>query len=240
MTNAERIKSYSEIKPGDHIVHVHHGIGKYYGVVTLEVGGIHKDYLDIRYRGDDKLFVPADQIDLIQKYVASGEKEPKLHKLGGAEWKKTKSKVSAAVQDIADDLIKLYAKRESEKGYAFAEDDDLQRSFENAFPYDETDDQLRSITEVKQDMEKERPMDRLLCGDVGYGKTEVAIRAAFKAVADGKQVAFLVPTTILAQQHYETMKERFAGFPVEVSLIESFSDEKATDGNIERIESWND
>ena len=226
MTNAERIKSYSEIKPGDYIVHVHHGIGKYYGVVTLEVGGIHKDYLDIRYRGEDKLFVPADQIDLIQKYVASGEKEPKLHKLGGTDWKKTKSKVTAAVQDIADDLIKLYAKREAEKGYAFAEDDDLQRSFENAFPYDETDDQLRSIKEVKQDMERERPMDRLLCGDVGYGKTEVAIRAAFKAVADGKQVAFLVPTTILAQQHYETMKERFSGFPLEVSLLNRFRTKK--------------
>ncbi|MBB4826816.1 transcription-repair coupling factor (superfamily II helicase) [Sporosarcina luteola] len=226
MTNAERIKSYSEIKPGDYIVHVHHGIGKYYGVVTLEVNGVHKDYLDIRYRAEDKLFVPADQIDLIQKYVASGEKEPKLHKLGGAEWKKTKSKVSAAVKDIADDLIKLYAKRESEKGYAFSPDDDLQRSFENAFPYDETEDQLRSITEVKQDMERERPMDRLLCGDVGYGKTEVAIRAAFKAVADGKQVAFLVPTTILAQQHYETMKERFSGFPVEVSLLNRFRSKK--------------
>ncbi len=190
------------------------------------MGGIHKDYLDIRYRGDDKLFVPADQIDLIQKYVASGEKEPKLHKLGGPEWKKTKSKVTAAVQDIAEDLIKLYAKRESEKGYAFAPDDDLQRSFENAFPYDETDDQLRSIIEVKQDMEKQRPMDRLLCGDVGYGKTEVAIRAAFKAVTDGKQVAFLVPTTILAQQHYETMKERFEGFPIEVSLLNRFRAKK--------------
>ncbi|KXH86854.1 transcription-repair coupling factor [Sporosarcina sp. HYO08] len=226
MTNAERIKSYSEIKPGDHIVHVHHGIGKYYGVVTLEVGGIHKDYLDIRYRGEDKLFVPADQIDLIQKYVASGEKEPKLHKLGGTDWKKTKSKVSAAVKDIADDLIKLYAKRESEKGFAFSADDDLQRAFENAFPYDETEDQLRSIREIKQDMEKIRPMDRLLCADVGYGKTEVAIRAAFKAVADGKQVAFLVPTTILAQQHYETMKERFSGFPVEVSLLNRFRTRK--------------
>jgi transcription-repair coupling factor (superfamily II helicase) len=226
MSNAERIKSYSEIKPGDYIVHVHHGIGKYLGVVTLEVNGNFKDYLDIRYRGEDKLFVPADQIDLIQKYVASGEKEPKLHKLGGVEWKKTKSKVSAAVKDIADDLIKLYAKREAEKGHAFAEDDDMQRSFENAFPYDETEDQLRSITEIKHDMEKERPMDRLLCGDVGYGKTEVAIRAAFKAVLDGKQVAFLVPTTILAQQHYETMKERFAGFPVEVALLNRFRTKK--------------
>ncbi|WP_432353759.1 transcription-repair coupling factor [Sporosarcina sp. A2] len=225
-SNAERIKNYSEIKPGDYIVHVNHGIGKYYGVVTLEVSGISKDYLDIRYRGEDKLFVPADQIDLIQKYVASGEKEPKLHKLGGPEWKKTKTKVTAAVKDIADDLIKLYAEREAQKGFAFSEDDDLQQSFENAFPYEETEDQLRSIVEVKRDMEKERPMDRLLCGDVGYGKTEVAIRAAFKAVTDGKQVAFLVPTTILAQQHYETMKARFTDFPIEVSLLNRFRSKK--------------
>ncbi|WP_203248962.1 transcription-repair coupling factor [Sporosarcina beigongshangi] len=226
MTNAERIKSYSEIKPGDYIVHVNHGIGKYIGIDNLSQGGIDKDFLVIHFRGEDKLYVPTDKIDLIQKYVASGEKEPKLHKMGSADWKKTKSKVSAAVQDIADDLILLYAKRESEKGHAFAPDDDLQRAFENAFPYDETDDQLRSIQEVKLDMEKERPMDRLLCGDVGYGKTEVAIRAAFKAVADGKQAAFLVPTTILAQQHYETMKERFSGFPVEVSLLNRFRTKK--------------
>ncbi|WP_153723260.1 transcription-repair coupling factor [Sporosarcina cascadiensis] len=235
ITNAERIKSYSEIKPGDYIVHVHHGIGKYYGVVTLEVGGLQKDYLDIRYRGEDKLFVPADQIDLIQKYVASGEKEPKLHKLGGAEWTKTKRKVTAAIQDIADDLIKLYAKREAEKGFAFSEDDDLQRSFENAFPYDETADQLQSIGEIKKDMERERPMDRLLCGDVGYGKTEVAIRAAFKAVTNGKQVAFLVPTTILAQQHYETMKERFADYPVTVSLLNRFRTKKEQDETIKGL-----
>ena len=226
MTNAERIKSYSEIKPGDHIVHIHHGIGKYIGIETLEINGIHKDYLHIRYRAEDKLFVPVDQIDQIQKYVASEEKEPKLHKLGGAEWKKTKTKVSAAVQDIADDLIKLYAKRESEKGHAFEPDQDMQQAFEAAFPYEETDDQLRSIEEVKRDMEKERPMDRLICGDVGYGKTEVAIRAAFKAVQDSKQVAFLVPTTILAQQHYETMKERFADFPVEVGLLSRFRSKK--------------
>lgn len=226
MTNAERIKSYSEIKPGDHVVHIHHGIGKYIGIETLEINGIHKDYLHIRYRAEDKLFVPIDQIDQIQKYVASEEKEPKLHKLGGAEWKKTKIKVSAAVQDIADDLIKLYAKRESEKGHAFEEDNDMQQAFESAFPYEETDDQLRSIEEVKKDMQRERPMDRLVCGDVGYGKTEVAIRAAFKAVQDSKQVAFLVPTTILAQQHYETMKERFADFPVEVSLLSRFRSKK--------------
>ena len=154
MSNAERIKSYSEIKPGDYIVHAHHGIGRYKKLETLEVAGIYKDYLYIEYRGTDKLFVPTDQIDLIQKYVASGEKEPTLHKLGGAAWKRTKSKVSAAVKDIADDLIKLYAERESEKGYAFAKDDDMQRAFENAFPYDETEDQLRSITEIKQDMER--------------------------------------------------------------------------------------
>ncbi|MHA6260522.1 transcription-repair coupling factor [Sporosarcina sp. CAU 1771] len=226
MSNAERIKSYSEIKPGDYIVHVHHGIGKFVGLETLEVGGNHKDYLNIRYSGEDKLFVPADQIDLIQKYVASGEREPKLHKLGGVAWKKTKSKVTEAVKDIAEDLIKLYAERELEKGHAFAEDDDMQMLFESAFPYEETEDQLRSIIEVKQDMEKIRPMDRLLCGDVGYGKTEVAIRAAFKAVSDGKQVAFLVPTTILAQQHFETMKERFAGFPIEVALLNRFRTKK--------------
>lgn len=170
MTNAERIKSYTEIKPGDYVVHVHHGIGKYIGIETLVVNGTHQDYLHVRYREDDKLFVPVDQIELIQRYVASGEKEPKLHKLGGAEWKKTRAKVSSAVQDIADDLIKLYAKREAEVGFAFSPDSDEQRSFEAAFPYEETDDQLRTIVEVKHDMERERPMDRLVCGDVGYGK----------------------------------------------------------------------
>ena len=226
MSNAERIKSYTEIKAGDYVVHVHHGIGKYIGIETLEVNGTHKDYLHIRYRADDKLFVPVEQIDLIQKYVASEGKEPKLHKLGGAEWKKAKAKVTSAVKDIADDLIKLYAKREAEKGYAFSPDTDEQRSFEMAFPYEETEDQLRSILEVKQDMERERPMDRLVCGDVGYGKTEVAIRAVFKAVMDGKQVAFLVPTTILAQQHFETMQERFEEFGINVGLLSRFRTKK--------------
>lgn len=226
MSNAERIKSYTEINPGDYVVHTHHGIGKYIGIETLEVNGTHKDYLHIRYRADDKLYVPVDQIDLIQKYVASEGKEPKLHKLGGAEWKKTKAKVSSAVMDIADDLIKLYAKREAEKGYAFSPDTDEQRSFENAFPYEETEDQLRSIIEVKRDMERERPMDRLVCGDVGYGKTEVAIRAAFKAIMDGKQVAFLVPTTILAQQHFETFQERFEDFGIQVGLLSRFRTKK--------------
>ncbi len=226
MTNAERIKSYTEIKQGDYVVHIHHGIGKYMGIETLEVAGTHKDYLHIRYRTDDKLYVPVDQIDLIQKYVPSGEKEPKLHKLGGAEWKKSKAKVSAAVQDIADDLIKLYAKREAEKGYAFSPDSDALRSFEEAFPYEETEDQLRTIIEVKRDMERERPMDRLVCGDVGYGKTEVAIRAAFKAIEDGKQVAFLVPTTILAQQHFETIQARFEEHAINVGLMSRFRTRK--------------
>lgn len=222
MTNAERIKSYTEMKPGDYVVHEHHGIGRYIGIETLEVNGQHKDYLHVRYRADDKLFVPVDQIDLIQKYVPSEEREPKLHKLGGVEWKKTKAKVSHAVQDIAEDLIKLYAQREAEKGFAFTPDSDEMRMFETAFPYNETEDQLRTIIEVKRDMERERPMDRLVCGDVGYGKTEVAIRAAFKAVLDGKQVAFLVPTTILAQQHFETMLARFQDFPVKVGLLSRF------------------
>ena len=226
MTNAERIKSYTEIKPGDYIVHVHHGVGKYIGIETLEVGGTHKDYLHIRYRADDKLYVPVDQIDLIQKYVASEEKEPKLHKLGGTDWKKAKAKVASAVQDIADDLIKLYAKREAEKGFAFSPDSDEVRAFEAMFPYEETEDQLRTIMEVKRDMERERPMDRLVCGDVGYGKTEVAIRAAFKAIQDGKQVAFLVPTTILAQQHFETIQARFEDHAINVGLLSRFRTRK--------------
>lgn len=226
MSNAERIKSYTEIKPGDYVVHVHHGIGKYIGIETLVVNGNHKDYLHVRYRADDKLYVPVDQIDLIQRYVASEEKEPKLHKLGGVEWKKAKAKVSSAVQDIADDLIKLYAKREAEKGFAFSPDSDEQRNFEDGFPYEETEDQLRSIIEVKRDMERERPMDRLVCGDVGYGKTEVAIRAAFKAILDGKQAAFLVPTTILAQQHFETIQKRFEEHAINVGLLSRFRTKK--------------
>ncbi len=226
LSNAERIKSYSELKVGDYVVHVSHGIGKYLGIETLDINGVHKDYLHIRYQGSDKLYVPVEQIELVQKYVASEGKEPKLYKLGGTEWKKVKSKVQSSVQDIADDLIKLYAEREAAKGYAFSPDGEMQRDFESSFPYQETEDQLRSIQEIKHDMERERPMDRLLCGDVGYGKTEVAIRAAFKAVSDGKQVALLVPTTILAQQHFETMKERFQDFPIEVGLLSRFRTKK--------------
>lgn len=226
LSNAERIQSYSELKPGDYVVHINHGIARYIGMETLTINGVHKDYLNLVYQGEDKLFVPVDQLEMIQKYVGSEGKTPRLHKLGGTEWKRVKSKVKASVQDIADDLIKLYAEREAEKGYAFSVDGEMQHEFEEAFPYQETDDQIRSIKEIKKDMEKERPMDRLLVGDVGYGKTEVALRAAFKAIMDGKQVAFLVPTTILAQQHFETMKERFQGFPIEVGLLSRFRTKK--------------
>ncbi|WP_138420001.1 transcription-repair coupling factor [Aquibacillus sediminis] len=226
ISNAERIKSYQELKVGDYVVHANHGIGRFLGIETLEVSGIHKDFMLLKYSGDDKLFVPIDQIDLVQKYVGSEGKEPKLYKLGGSEWKKVKRKVQSTVEDIADDLIELYAEREATKGYAFSEDTVMQREFEDAFPYQETEDQLRCIEEIKKDMERIRPMDRLLCGDVGYGKTEVAIRAAFKAIADGKQVAILVPTTILAQQHYETIMERFQDYPVNIALLSRFRTRK--------------
>lgn len=226
LSNAERIKSYSELRVGDYVVHVNHGIGKYLGIETLVINGIHKDYLHIRYQGTDKLYVPVDQINLVQKYVGSEGKEPKIYKLGGTDWKKVKTKVQSSVQDIADDLIKLYAEREAAVGYGFTPDGDMQREFEASFAYQETEDQLRSIHEIKKDMEKSRPMDRLLCGDVGYGKTEVAIRAAFKAIADGKQVALLVPTTILAQQHFETLRERFQDFPISMGLLSRFRSKK--------------
>lgn len=222
LSNAERIQSYQELKVGDYVVHANHGIGKYLGIETLAVNKLHKDYMLIRYSGDDKLYVPIDQIDLVQKFVGSEGKEPKLYKLGGTEWAKVKNKVQSSVEDIADELIKLYAEREAQKGFAFSEDTEMQREFEAAFPYQETEDQLRCIEEIKQDMERERPMDRLLCGDVGYGKTEVAIRAAFKAVAEGKQVALLVPTTILAQQHFETFIERFQDYPINIELLSRF------------------
>ncbi|SHN37497.1 transcription-repair coupling factor [Gracilibacillus kekensis] len=226
ISNAERIKSYQELQIGDYVVHANHGIGRYIGIETLEVNGLHKDFMLVRYSGDDKLFVPIDQIDLVQKYVGSEGKEPKLYRLGGNDWKKVKSKVQSRVEDIADDLMKLYAEREAAKGFAFAPDSEMQRDFEASFPYQETEDQLRCIEEIKQDMEQERPMDRLLCGDVGYGKTEVAIRAAFKAIAEGKQVAILVPTTILAQQHYETVLERFQDYPINIGLLSRFRTRK--------------
>ena len=222
ISNAEKIKSYQDLNVGDYVVHVHHGVGRYLGVETLEVGDVHRDYIKLQYKGTDQLFVPVDQMDQVQKYVASEDKSPKLNKLGGSEWKKTKAKVQQSVEDIADELIALYKEREMSVGYQYGEDTAEQHDFEMDFPYELTPDQAKSIEEIKEDMEKERPMDRLLCGDVGYGKTEVAVRAAFKAVMEGKQVAFLVPTTILAQQHYETLIERMQDFPVEIQLISRF------------------
>lgn len=235
VSNAERLKSYNELKTGDYVVHANHGIGKYVGMQTLEVDGVHQDYMTIVYQNEDKLFIPVTQLNLIQKYVASESKTPKINKLGGSEWTKTKRKVSSKIEDIADDLIQLYAKREAEKGYAFAPDDAYQKEFEEAFPYTETEDQLRSTAEIKRDMEKEKPMDRLLVGDVGFGKTEVALRAAFKAIRENKQVAILVPTTILAQQHYETMVDRFEDFPVNVGLLSRFRTKKQQTETINEI-----
>jgi len=235
MSNAERLKSYTELNPGDFIVHVNHGIGLYTGMETIEIGGVHQDYMSISYQEGAKLFIPVTQIHLIQKYVSSEAKTPKINKLGGTEWAKTKKKVAAKIEDIADELIELYAKRESEKGYVYQPDTQDQVDFENAFPYTETEDQLRSIAEIKEDMESEKPMDRLLVGDVGYGKTEVAMRAIFKAVQEGKQAAFLVPTTILAQQHYESLTQRFEDYPFEVGLLSRFRSKKQQQETIDGL-----
>lgn len=217
-----RITRYEDLKPGDYVVHINHGIGRYLGVRTLEVAGVHRDYLTLQYAGEDKLYVPTDQVGLLQKYVGVEGSEPKLYKLGGTEWARVKQRVKDSVQDIAKGLLRLYAERASQPGFAFSPDTVWQREFEESFPYQETADQLRAIEEIKKDMESPRPMDRLLCGDVGYGKTEVAIRAAFKAIMDGKQVAVLVPTTILAQQHHRTFTERFEGTGAEIGIISRF------------------
>ncbi|MBE3571414.1 MAG: transcription-repair coupling factor [Moorella humiferrea] len=218
-----KITSFQDLREGDYVVHVHHGIGRYLGLKQLEVGGVKKDYLLIQYAGQDRLYVPVEQISLVQKYVGAEGHVPRLYRLGGNEWHKVKSRVQEAVQAMAEELLDIYAKREAMPGYAFSPDTPWQREFEEAFPYTETPDQLKAIAEVKADMEQPRPMDRLLCGDVGYGKTEVAMRAAFKAVMDGKQVAVLVPTTILAQQHYNTFKGRFENFPVKIAVLSRFS-----------------
>jgi transcription-repair coupling factor (superfamily II helicase) len=217
-----QITYFRDIKIGDYVVHVNHGIGKYVGVETLEVGGMHKDYLHIRYAGDDKLYVPTDQVHLLQKYIGADGDVPRLHKMGGSDWLKAKSKAKAAVADMAKELVELYAQRQIAEGFAFSPDTPWQKDFEDAFPFEETPDQLTAVAEIKFDMEKTRPMDRLLCGDVGFGKTEVALRAAFKAVMSGKQVAVLVPTTVLAQQHYQTFSSRLAGFGPVVDVISRF------------------
>ncbi len=226
LSNAERIKSYNELKPGDYVVHVNHGIGIYEGMQTIENRGVKQDYITIGYQKDAKLFIPVTQLDLVQKYVGAAEKAPKINKMGGPEWQRAKAKVAKKVEDIADDLLALYAEREIKKGYAFAPDDDAMHNFEEAFPYPETPDQIRSIKEIKADMEKVRPMDRLLVGDVGFGKTEVAMRSAFKAAHEGKQVAMLVPTTILAQQHYESFINRFEGTDLKIAGMSRFQTPK--------------
>ena len=215
----ENIKHFSDIKPGDYVVHVDNGIGKYLGVETLEFDGVRKDFLQIQYGGADKLYIPVEQVHYLQKYVSDDNAVPKLSKLGSGDWIKAKSKASAAVEDIAEKLLELYALRENSPGFAFDADDATQREFEEAFPYEETVDQIKAVEEIKRDMERPRPMDRLVCGDVGFGKTEIAIRAAYKAAMNGKQCAVLVPTTVLAQQHYQTFSERFSGFLPTVDVI---------------------
>ena len=222
ISNAERLKDYNELEKGDYVVHNIHGIGRYLGIETIEISGIHRDYVTIQYQNADRVSIPVDQIQLLSKYVASDGKTPKVNKLNDGRFQKTKQKVQHQVEDIADDLIKLYAERSQLEGFSFSSDDKNQFEFDNDFPYVETDDQLRSIQEIKKDMESKQPMDRLLVGDVGFGKTEVAMRAAFKAVNDHKQVAILVPTTVLAQQHYTNFKERFNDFAVNVDVLSRF------------------
>ena len=225
--NVNRIKSYNDITVGDYVVHTAHGIGEYAGLQKITVDGVSKDYLKIQYKGSDVLYVPVDQLDLLYKYGGkSDDVKVKLNRLGTQEWSRTKGKVKESTDKLAKELIALYAKREEEVGYQFSEDTPWQREFEDTFTYSETADQLRSIVEVKADMEKKTPMDRLLCGDVGFGKTEVALRAAFKAVCDSKQVVYLCPTTILAMQHYETFKSRMADFPVNVEMLSRFRTQK--------------
>ncbi len=214
--------NFSDLNIGDFVVHENHGIGQYKGIEQLNIQGIKKDYLTVSYRGNDKLYVPIDQMNLIQKYIGADAVKPKVNRLSSPEWARTKQRAKKAVEDMAKDLLELYAKRESLEGYAFSKDTIWQTQFEDLFPYEETEAQIRTIEEIKRDMENKKPMDRLLCGDVGYGKTEVALRAAFKAIMDGKQVAFLVPTTILAQQHYNTIVERFRSFPITAAMLSRF------------------
>lgn len=218
----QKIQSFTEMKTGDYVVHENHGVGKFIGIEQLKVQGEKKDYIKIKYAGNDMLYVPVEQMDLVQRYIGNDQTAPKVNKLSGGEWKATKAKAKAAIAVFAKDLIDLYAARKMEKGYPFAKDTVWQKDFEDSFPYEETDDQLRAAEEIKLDMEKPFPMDRLLCGDVGFGKTEVAARALFKCVADGKQAAVLVPTTILANQHYYTLKERFKNFPFNVEVLSRF------------------
>ena len=220
--NEKKVSSFTELRVGDYVVHENHGIGQYLGTVRMMIDGTSRDFLNIRYGGTDKLYVPTDQMDRIQKYIGSEGEEPKLNRLSGGEWQKQKSKVKRAIKEIAGDLIKLYAERSAAAGYAFSRDTPWQKEFEDSFPFEETPDQIRAIEEIKADMEKPLVMDRLLCGDVGYGKTEVALRAIFKCVMEGKQAVLLAPTTILVQQHYATALNRFANFPVNIETLSRF------------------
>ena len=224
--NAKVLKDYQELEVGDYVVHDNYGIGQYLGIKTLEVQGVHRDYLYVAYAGDDTLYIPVEQFNLVRKYSSSEGKVPKINKLGSSQWQKAKAKARNKVDDIADKLIEIYAARMNQTGYAFPVDNEMQLEFENAFGYELTEDQVRSVKEIKEDMEKPQPMDRLLCGDVGFGKTEVALRAVFKAILGNKQVAFLCPTTILSMQHYKTMLDRFENFPVKVALLNRFTSTK--------------
>ena len=235
ISNAERLKDYNELQKGDYVVHQIHGIGQYLGIETIEIKGIHRDYVSVLYQNGDRISIPVEQIQTLSKYVSSDGKAPKLNKLNDGRFKKAKQKVKSQVEDIADDLIKLYAERSQLKGFAFSKDDEDQVAFDEAFPYVETEDQLRSIEEIKKDMQASQPMDRLLVGDVGFGKTEVAMRAAFKAVNDHKQVVVLVPTTVLAQQHYSNFKERFEQFAVNVDVLSRFRSKKEQTETLKKL-----
>ena len=229
------ISDINKLEVGDYVVHDVHGIGIYNGIKTLSFSGIVKDYLEILYQGEDKLYIPVEKIDLLSKYTGKEGYSPKINKLGGNEWQKTKNRVKKKVQDMADDLLQLYAERESRKGFAFSPDNDMMLDFEEEFPYELTADQKRAIAQIKKDMEHSSPMDRLLCGDVGFGKTEVAFVAAFKAILDSKQVLFLCPTTILSNQHYENALERFKNFPVSIGLLNRFTSPKEVKRIIEGL-----
>ena len=239
----EKVAAFTDLNVGDYVVHENHGIGQYMGTVRLASEGTFRDFLHIRYAGADKLYVPTDQLDRVQKYIGSEGEAPKLNRLSGGDWQKQKARVKASIQEIAGELVKLYAERADIDGFAFSPDTPWQRQFEDAFEYEETPDQEVAIAEIKADMEKPRVMDRLLCGDVGYGKTEVALRAIFKCVMDGKQAALLAPTTILVQQHFQTAMKRFAGFPIEIDTLSRFRSsgeqkqiiEKLKEGRIDLI-----
>lgn len=236
LDSASKIKSFTDLDIGDYVVHQTHGIGEYVGLDTLEVDGCRKDYLKIKYNGDDYLYVPTDQLELLQKYIGK-EGHVRLNKMGGAEFARQKAKVKASTKELAEELLRLYRARQQAQGFAFGKDTAWQGEFEAKFPYEETEDQLRSIEEVKGDMESERPMDRLLCGDVGYGKTEVALRAAFKAVQDSKQVAYLAPTTVLTMQHYNTFVQRMKDYPVKIEMLSRFRTAAEQKKTLKRLKS---